>query len=556
MSTNLRYCCAICHVPFSESSTLQSHVMATHPYCGLCKSQFDSLDLLQDHQKAQNHLYCKICGIGFFGKPARKSHNKTMHPPCDVCRKRFDLLEHLQSHQKETGHLYCSACDLIFSKKCDSRSHSKAMHPPCGLCRERFDSLENLQSHQKVTGHLYCSECDLFFTTNKIHIRHARAVEHTAQYHCCDCDREYNSQRSLDTHCCDCDKVFPSRTSLNRHFKKDRTHRPRVKDVQVQNNENVPHKCCKSAEECPSKKASKKHRSKHSSLRRIPCPLSEACKRKFITPSGLIDHLESGGCHSGMTRAKMHELIFAHDQSHHITDIGAGGLTNSIEQESLRYCSNSFVSLTTNGISQFPRTAPPAILTSPRQFGQVGDELNASIDDDTFSDWSVLDEVPVRIAPSDSGSRWSILSEVPLQPAISASGSEWSLVSPIHTPAGSHSSDIDLDRISDIITLHNLRCPRCPPSRGPFCNTGALAAHVSSATHAPKVFHCPLAFMPHASPAIKPKKEKHFATLAGLAQHLECGACRGGVATFVNVMEFVQEQLRSLGFETARLLLD
>ncbi len=62
--------------------------------------------------------------------------------------------------------------------------------------------------------------------------------------------------------------------------------------------------------------------------------------------------------------------------------------------------------------------------------------------------------------------------------------------------------------------------------------------------------------MPHASPAIKPKKEKHFATLAGLAQHLECGACRGGVATFVNVMEFVQEQLRSLGFETARLLLD
>jgi hypothetical protein len=246
----------------------------------------------------------------------------------------------------------------------------------------------------------------------------------------------------------------------------------------------------------------------------------------------------------------MHDLVLAHDQSHHITEIGAMGLTNSALQESTRYSSFPLVSITTNSTSLLPHTRSPSILASPRQLSLVGD------DDDTASEWSILDGLPLRPALSDSGSEWSILGGVPLWPVISESGNEWSLASPILTPTASNMSDIDVNRLPDKVSLHNLRCHRCPSSRKPFCNSVALQAHISSAAHAPKIFHCPIAFVLDGSLINKRKKKKHFATLAGLARHLECGACKGGAATFINAMNYVQDQLKSLGFENVKLLLD
>lgn len=119
----------------------------------------------------------------------------------------------------------------------------------------------------------------------------------------------------------------------------------------------------------------------------------------------------------------------------------------------------------------------------------------------------------------------------------------------------SYLSDVNLDRLSHTTLLLNLQCPHCAPNRKPFCNSVALEAHISSAANAPKIFHCLLAFALDVSPVKKAKREMHFSTPAGLARHLECGACQRGVVTFVNVMEYVQDQLRSLGFEKVRLLL-
>jgi hypothetical protein len=186
----------------------------------------------------------------------------------------------------------------------------------------------------------------------------------------------------------------------------------------------------------------------------------------------------------------------------------------------------------------------------------IEDEVNASINDDTASEWSVLDEVPLRTPPGESGSEWSVLDEMPLGPDLSECGSEWSLVSSIHIPPANHIPDVDLGSLPDTPSLSNLRCHLCPLSRKPFRNSAAIKAHISSAAHAPKIFHCPLAFVLTASPNDARRKERHFATLGGLAQHLESGACRGGAATFINVMNYVEEQLESLGFGCLKLLLD
>jgi len=212
--------------------------------------------------------------------------------------------------------------------------------------------------------------------------------------------------------------------------------------------------------------------------------------------------------------------------------------------------------VTTNNTSQLPHTRSASILASPAQLDLIRNDFSANIDDDTASEWSLLDEVTLRSARSESSSDWSVPGGVPLGPAISGSGGEWSLVSPILTPTASNISDINLERLPEPTLLQNLRCPRCPPSRKPFCNSRALQAHISSAAHSPKIFHCPLAFVPDVSPINKRKKERYFSTLAGLAQHLECGACQGGASTFVNVINYVQDQLKSLGFESVRLLLD
>jgi hypothetical protein len=204
-----------------------------------------------------------------------------------------------------------------------------AMHPPCSVCYKRFEGLEELQSHQKQTLHLYCCECGLHFSKTTIHIEHVRKVRHAVQYHCCDCDRDYNSQQTLNNHCCDCDKVFRSRKSLDRHFAK-KSHLLRVDKVFL-------HNCKKCTEKFPTKRALQKHKLKHRPLRHIPCPVSIACQKKFAAPSGLLSHLESGRCHSGMTREKMHQLVLAQDQNHHITNVEATGVASSVAQNSSWY---------------------------------------------------------------------------------------------------------------------------------------------------------------------------------------------------------------------------
>ena len=40
----------------------------------------------------------------------------------------------------------------------------------------------------------------------------------------------------------------------------------------------------------------------------------------------------------------------------------------------------------------------------------------------------------------------------------------------------------------------------------------------------------------------------------GLAQHLESGACDGGKGTFMRVVEYVQEEMKGMGFGGLKLL--
>ena len=52
----------------------------------------------------------------------------------------------------------------------------------------------------------------------------------------------------------------------------------------------------------------------------------------------------------------------------------------------------------------------------------------------------------------------------------------------------------------------------------------------------------------------KEKAIRQFSTVNGLAQHLESGACDGEKGTFRRVVEYVHEEIKSMGFDGLKLL--
>lgn len=214
----------------------------------------------------------------------------------------------------------CPRCSLRFSTKKTAHKHNQKEHPKCRQCNKRFLSLAGLQNHQQIADHCYCRECDIYFPSLEKHLTHVRSITHTTPHHCCDCGREYTNQETLSYHCCDCDKVLQKQRFLRKHREK---HIRRVGDPVSGISRNLPHMCNECDESFHHKKQLREHMSSHRPPRNIPCPTGGTCNKKFAIPSALLNHLESGCCSSGMTRAKMHQLVFAHDPNHYITSAEA-----------------------------------------------------------------------------------------------------------------------------------------------------------------------------------------------------------------------------------------
>ncbi|KAF7918289.1 uncharacterized protein EAE98_009901 [Botrytis deweyae] len=164
-------------------------------------------------------------------------------------------------------------------------------------------------------------------------LTHTRSTTHTTPYHCCDCGRDYTNQETLSYHCCDCDEVLRDHKFLRRHLS-GKKHIRKVGVLKSKSSHNDPHNCNKCDETFQDKKQLRKHMSSH---RDIPCPTGGKCNKMFAMPSALLNHLESGCCRSGMTRAKMHLLVSAHDPNRYITSVEAVKSIHSSEHISTKY---------------------------------------------------------------------------------------------------------------------------------------------------------------------------------------------------------------------------
>ena len=177
----------------------------------------------------------------------------------------------------------------------------------------------------------------------------------------------------------------------------------------------------------------------------LTCPLGRNCTLDFTSPSALIQHLESGGYNSKITRDTIYRLIQSHDSERLIHNL--------------------------------PESSPPTLRSS------------------------FIDRLPgtPSLLVDDGG--WSL---VPSPSILSLDENEtrWSSVSGLETRVSDNQHSVDA------LVSYRLRCPLCPKTRRYFATAQDLEKHMASPLHCPKVYHCPTSIFPEgrSSPPQKPPK--------------------------------------------------
>ncbi|KAI3318571.1 hypothetical protein HD806DRAFT_512000 [Xylariaceae sp. AK1471] len=306
--------------------------------------------------------------------------------------------------------------------------------------------------------------------------------------------------------CCDCERDFKDEKALADHLRCNKVHTPKKpgkkkknkeKEQQAESNQRA--KCLKCGKTFKNRGALGQHLTsvRHKPLSDIKCAADEKCNKKFNCPSAQLHHWESGKCVSGLTKAKLDAAIAANDTGQIIT---SGRVTTQwpLEDNPSGTSTSQIQSpILTPTSTEFHDSYPPSGMLTPTSTLSAGTNLH-------------------------------------------------SLLTSRYRAQSSHQ-----------------RCPLCPPSRTRTFKPSALQQHMTSSVH-PRVtmslplsvpdkilFHCPKVLIGEES---MKKAAKQFSTVSGLAQHLESGACSGGKGTFRRVVDYVQEEMKSMGFSGLKLL--
>ncbi|KAH9915942.1 uncharacterized protein BXZ73DRAFT_81214 [Epithele typhae] len=182
--------------------------------------------------------------------------------------------------------------------------------PECIRCDFWFYYEWQLQDHLETSpAHNICLQCNVDFASDWALVQHF--VQSPHHHYCQRCDKHFNTLPDLYDHYddehswCDlCIKIFKNSDGLHEHRRQSH---PDLYCVS-----------CRRMFGHPSNLQSHLRSSLHQG-HEVPCPL-RGCGRSFVSRSGLIVHLESGACASGMDRRQLDELIGRLDRNGIITD--------------------------------------------------------------------------------------------------------------------------------------------------------------------------------------------------------------------------------------------
>ncbi|KAF2198994.1 hypothetical protein GQ43DRAFT_421233 [Delitschia confertaspora ATCC 74209] len=172
----------------------------------------------------------------------------------------------------------------------------------CSTCGKLCERFEILRDHHLARGHCFCTVCGLHFDTHTAFEDHQAGL-HASEFKCCDCNITFSDVGTLKGHIASCAHQKP-------------VENPSSHQVSIQQDEE---NTCKDCEKTFSnREALLQHRQsvKHKPLSDLKCPLGKGCSGRFMTPSALLQHLESGNCHSGMDRHEIFRMVQSCDADH------------------------------------------------------------------------------------------------------------------------------------------------------------------------------------------------------------------------------------------------
>lgn len=384
-------------------------------------------------------------------------------------------------------------------------------------CGRRLYSESALHQHQVDKRHGYCYPCNLVFQTEVGFEMHRQALHN---WRCSDCGSVHASEQALLQHqrdkghlnyCADCDQYFNTAAAVQQHLESPR----HVSE----------YRCCDCDRSFGSSKALDDHlRDKvHPDVEPIISNTTcRECDREFATEHGLQQHLSSV-IHNPLSNIKC-----------------IGSQTSN--------CRRMFTSPSAM-IFHLESGACPSRVTK-KMLDRVIQKHDVK---GIISNPSTITQALGNGSPdgTESASESGVL--ISLTPSTSNASSAFSSPQAL-TPISDDDNGVLLPMLNNLCLGRT--CLICSKS---FRTEWALQQHVASPVHSPRLYHCPDFLTAEVSIAEQKTDivtvSKSFKTLSGLAQHLESGACDGGMEMLYKAAAYIEERLRDLGMKNVKLLL-
>ncbi|GAB7330653.1 hypothetical protein MBLNU13_g02221t1 [Cladosporium sp. NU13] len=282
----------------------------------LCNASFGTQTSLRNHAVQLGHSIRCDCGQFFANDGKLKSHKNMPRGICKARPFKRVVIDLTHNRKNAPNHFWCAVCpNKFFRSQGERAKHLRTHHHACSTCLQVFANPTARQAHQRSTGHCFCLECDggsKPFSTLQDLAHHQCTVLQNDKYECITCGANFSNETVFVNH------FNSERHNVigNRRVMEDQ--QTALAAVQLAKVEEANLWCeeCKKhfvdAAAYKQHKASTKHKAPKFAIK---CP----CKKDFNLVSALVQHLESGGCRSHVTRNQLNAAIYRYDPDRRIT---------------------------------------------------------------------------------------------------------------------------------------------------------------------------------------------------------------------------------------------